>query len=379
MFHNVMFIPGQPDPEFVIPLPQEQGPPIISLNSDVVFPQKPAPSYDGTGLWSSGVIGIDTMPLPGGKTFSMTFSKAGTCDYICAIHRVLGMEGSITVTGRAVTPVTELSTTNAEFPEGLAIDQMGNIYAGMAPTGEVSTFAKLPQPGDGFMLGLEFDSKGDLYVAMASTDAATHGVWRVSADGSDSSLFAPLAMEVFPNVLEFDSQDNMYVSDTTGSPVWKIDRQANVIKWDSDPLLMGAVPPGTPLGMSIGANGVNLDPEGKNLYVSVSEFARIVRIPVNQDGSAGAAEVFVEDMENMGMPDGMTFGPSGDLYVASVGSDKVVRISPGGAITTLDAGSPLQNPSDVKFGMGADANTLYVANFALFRGGRRRGSPELPV
>ena len=30
-------------------------------------------------------------------------------------------------------------------------------------------------------------------------------------------------------------------------------------------------------------------------------------------------------------------------------------------------GEPLQNPSDVKFGIGADSDTLYVANFAFLR------------
>lgn len=98
MFHNVTFHPGRMHPIFIIPKPQDQGPPIISLNPEVVFPHKPAGVFDGTGFWSSGIIGIDTMPLPGGKTFSMTFGKAGTFKYMCAIHRTLGMTGSVTVT-----------------------------------------------------------------------------------------------------------------------------------------------------------------------------------------------------------------------------------------------------------------------------------------
>ena len=32
----------------------------------------------------------------------MTFSKAGSYEYMCAIHRVLGMEGSVTVTAEGV-------------------------------------------------------------------------------------------------------------------------------------------------------------------------------------------------------------------------------------------------------------------------------------
>ena len=376
MFHNVTFHPGQPEPAFIEPIPQEQGPPIISMNPQIVFPQKPAETFDGTGFWSSGLIGIDTMPLPGGKSFAMTFSKPGTYDYVCAIHAAVGMKGSITVTDRAVSQVIGLNAAKGEFPEDLAVDGEGNIYASIAPTGEikkvtpqgaVSTFAQLPAPGQGFVLGLEFASNGDLYVANASSVPEDHGVWRVSADGSTAELFASLPMEVFPNVLDIDKQGNIYVSDTSGGGVWKVDPEGNASNWKTDGLMMGAVPPSTPLGMSIGSNGVNLDKDEQNLYVAVTEFNRIVRIPVNADGSAGAAEVFVEDAENLPFPDGMAFGPGGDLYVASVGADRVLKVSPEGAITTLDAGTPLQNPSDVEFGMGDDAGTLYIANFALFR------------
>ena len=275
-----------------------------------------------------------------------------------------------------MSPVAELSVSAGEFPEGLAVDRQGNVYAGMAITGEikkitpqgaVSTFAKLPSPGEGFLTGLEFDSKDELYVALAASDAENRGIWRVSADGSNVELFASLSMEVLPNVLDFDSQGNLYVSDTIGGAVLKIDRLGNVSDWKTDPLLMGAVPPTTPLGIPLGANGVNLDQDEENLYVAVTEFGRIVRIPVNPDGSAGAVEVFFEDLENLGFPDGMAFGPSGDLYVASLSGDKVVKISPGGTLTSLDAGSPLQNPSDVEFGRGDDAGTLYIANFSMLR------------
>ena len=81
----------------------------------------------------------------------------------------------------------------------------------------------------------------------------------------------------------------------------------------------------------------------------------------------------------------MVFGEDGNLYVAVVGNDRVVSISPQGEITTLDEGSPLQNPSDLRFGVGENADTLYVANFALFRmlglapGTPRPGVLKLPV
>ena len=378
-FHNVTFHPGRMHPQFIQLKPQDQGPPVVAFNPEVVFPAKPAAAFDGTGFWSSGLIGIGVGPpglLPGGSTFSMTFSKAGTFKYMCAIHRPLGMTGSVTVTERKVNQVAGFSPGAKEFPEGLAVDRQGNIYVGMAPTGEikkvtpqgtVSTFANLPKPGGGFMLGMEFDTAGRLYVAMASSDPETHGIWRVSPDGGDVELFAALETEGFPNVVTFDQAGDLYVSDTVGGGVWKIDKQGVVRSWIVDPLLAGISPVVNPLGIPFGANGLAFDSGDANLYVAVTEHGRIVRIPLNPDGSPGTPVVFVEDLKNIGLPDGIVFDGAGNLYVAVVGNDRVVRISPDGSITTLDEGSPLQNPSDLRFGVGDDADTLYVANFALFR------------
>ena len=102
-------------------------------------------------------------------------------------------------------------------------------------------------------------------------------------------------------------------------------------------------------------------------------------------GSAGNVEDFVEDLDKIGFPDGMVLGKDGNLYVAVVGNDRVISISPQGDITTLDEGSPLQNPSDLRFGVGENSDILYVANFSLFRllglvpGTPRPGVLKLPV
>ncbi len=97
-----------------------------------------------------------------------------------------------------------------ELPEGLAVDQGGDILVGMVrngqikrvtPGGEVTTFAELPTPGEGFMTGLAFDQAGNLYAAIASFNAQTHGVWKVSRDGSVTELFASLDASGVPNDL----------------------------------------------------------------------------------------------------------------------------------------------------------------------------------
>lgn len=96
-FHHVGFHPGQPAPEFVIPQEQAGGPPLLVVNPAVAFPAIPAGEYDGTQPFSSGLIGTPAGALPGGTTFAVAFTEPGTYEYVCAIHRPLGMTGSITV------------------------------------------------------------------------------------------------------------------------------------------------------------------------------------------------------------------------------------------------------------------------------------------
>ena len=371
-FHSITFDPAPEPAPFVMPEPQPQGPPLLRLSNSAFQPAKPSPVFAPAQYFNSADLGPFSIA---GNSWELKFNEPGTYKYFCIFHREMGMEGTVTVTERKVSRVASFNSGTGEFPEELAVDRDGNIYVGMAPTGEIrrftphgeaSTFAQLPKPGDGFMLGLEFGPGGDLYVAMSSFDPETHGVWRVSADGATVERFAALDTKGFPNVLEFDSKGNLYVSDTIGGGVWKVDRQGNATTWKTDPLLLGNVPPG-PVGFPIGSNGVLLDTAEENLYVAVTEKARIVRIPVNPDGSAGPAETFVEDAGSLAGPDGMTWGPSGKIYVALVGSDAVAVVSPDGQVTTLASGGSLQNPSDVSFGVGEDSNTLYVANFAVFR------------
>lgn len=371
-FHSITFDPAPEPSPFFTAEPQEQGPPVLRLSKAAFGPSMPSPVFDPAQYFNSGDLGPFSNA---GNTWALKFDKPGTYKYFCVFHREQGMEGTVTVTERKVSRVAALDPGAGEFPEGMAIDRDGNIYVGIATTGEVkkitiggdvSTFAQLPAPGSGFMLGLEFSSSGDLYIAMASFDPASHGVWKVGKNG-DAKLFASLDIASFPNVVTFDQTGNVFVSDTVGGGVWKVDKQGNATSWKVDPLLAGITPVVNPLGIPLGANGLDFDATGENLYVAVTEYGRIVRIPVNADGSAGSAEVFVEDLEKIGLPDGMVFGDDGNLYVAVVGNDRVVSISPQGEVTTLDEGSPLQNPSDLRFGVGENSGTLYVANFALFR------------
>lgn len=91
-FHVVMFNPKPPDPKWESA--KKQGDKTFyTLNLDVFAPSKPSGNLDPTKLFSSGPIG------PGNDRagWLLSFDKPGTYDYFCALHKLLGMKGTIIV------------------------------------------------------------------------------------------------------------------------------------------------------------------------------------------------------------------------------------------------------------------------------------------
>ena len=287
--------------------------------------------------------------------------------------------GTTAAEAQEIARVIGFSPEDFEAPEGMAVDTNGNIFVGMAFTGEIvrispendtETFAQLPSPGSGFMTGLAFDLAGNLYVAMSSFNSTTHGIWRVTPDGEEVELFASLTVDDSPDGLPrglvFDSVGYLYVTDSLGGKVWKIDRDGTVRIWKADPLLEGRGPYDPPLPAQIGANGLAFDEEGRYLYVANFDTGSILRIAVRADRTAGDATIFVEDELLVGA-DGIAFDDNGNLYVAVNSQDLVVVVSSNREVSTFVQGPPLQNPADVRLGVGDQADTLYITNFAMMR------------
>jgi sugar lactone lactonase YvrE len=146
--------------------------------------------------------------------------------------------------------------------------------------------------------------------------------------------------------------------------------------WAADPLLVGKSPD------AFGANGLaftrarplQATPMVSSgtpalqefLYVSNSDFGRIVRIPVLSDGSAGTAEVFFEDANLLTGANGIAFdsGPfGGTLFVAVTTQNRLVAISaaPNPQAQKVLEGASLQAPESVAI----SRNQLYVTSNAF--------------
>ena len=281
---------------------------------------------------------------------------------------------------------TVFDRTLGELPEGIAIDRDGTIYVTLSPRGEIrriapdgsqSTLAQISPPGAGFgPLGLAFDRDGDLYVTAGTFDPASSGVYRVSTDDGTSERVAGSSAIVLPNAIAFDGQGRMYVTDSATGSVYRAVGDGPLALWLTDPRLAGDGSFG--FGVPLGANGIAY--RQGSLYVAATELGRIMRIPVASDGTAGTPQVYAESAQLVGA-DGLAFDVHGNLYVSANAQNKLVRLSPGGAIQTLaTATDGLDFPAGIAFGRGSLGHaSVFIVNFAIGAPGAGPSISEIDV
>ena len=183
-------------------------------------------------------------------------------------------------------PVITTFTRN-HFPESLAIDGQGNLYASLDYIGQVVKVTPGGQQhlvasfdvGAGFLTGLAFDPSGNLYVADATFEASPTppGVFRISAGGTVTRV-ATLPTFSFPNGLAFHDGD-LYISDSSLGVIWRLPPGGKAAIWLKDPLLA----PKTTRGIGVNDEAFRRD----SLYVSVSDSGMIVRVPLTTGIAAG--------------------------------------------------------------------------------------------
>ena len=73
--------------------PQPQGPPLFLVTPKAITPAG-GKVHKGSGFYNSGFL---TPEGPGFRSYSLTFTKSGTYEYICATHAFFGMKAAIVV------------------------------------------------------------------------------------------------------------------------------------------------------------------------------------------------------------------------------------------------------------------------------------------
>jgi sugar lactone lactonase YvrE len=271
-----------------------------------------------------------------------------------------------------------------QLPEGLAVRD-GTTYAGFAPAstvvaidggGSATTYATVPTTfggSKGYTLGLVFDPAGNLYVAQASFDpSVVPGIYRIPAGGGSATApWASAPTMTFPNGFSFAADGSLFVADSTGA-VFKIDAAGNVATWKTDPVLVGD-PTACPdlLSISIGANGIVAT--ATDVWVTNTDHGALVRIPIEADGTAGAATAVVEDCSLAGA-DGLALDGDGSFVVALNVQDKLARVGQDGHVEVIASGGPLDFPASVVL----DGDAIY-ATAAAFVTAQTPGDSPAPA
>lgn len=271
-------------------------------------------------------------------------------------------------------------------PEGLWEIDAGTPLVGLAPLatlvtvgsdGGTATFASVGDAGAiaTDTLGITTDPAGNVYVGVGITapDAGSvppPGVYRVAPGGGTATLFSSAVGMNFPNGLDFIGT-TLLIADSGGT-IFAVDPAGNATVWSNDALLqpnLAACDAGPPL--ALGANGIVDD--GNNVYVTNTNYGRIVKIPIVSDGgtdggvgTAGVASAIIDDCTYAGA-DGLVLDTQSNTLVVAVNiQNKIVRVTMAGSATVIASGAPLDAPASVIIDSFDGGRRLLFTNASFF-------------
>jgi plastocyanin len=95
--HTITFLNGNPAPDDVIPVPQDDGPPLLVVNPEFLFPQNADQPLTDQGVHSSGRLAVGDPP----PSFALTIGDfSGLEVYQCLVHDGSGMLALLEVVPR---------------------------------------------------------------------------------------------------------------------------------------------------------------------------------------------------------------------------------------------------------------------------------------
>lgn len=278
---------------------------------------------------------------------SNLFRKTISCvalTFICLSYKAYSQDSPALFEPAVFTPANSFTSG----VEGPAVDEDGNVYAVnferqgtvgiITPQGKASLFIELPQGSIGN--GIRFDSEGNMLIA----DYTNHNVLKVDMKTKKISVYSHEAKMNQPNDLAIDRQNRLYASDPNWKKgignIWRIDKGGK-------PELLDSI--GT-------ANGIEVSPDDKRLYVNESVQRKVWVYDLSAEGGITNKRLLIE-FPDFGM-DGMRCDAKGNLYITRHGKGTVVKVSPQGKITR-EIKLKGAKPSNLAFG-GKDGKTVYV-------------------
>ncbi len=191
------------------------------------------------------------------------------------------------------------------FAEGMAADSHGRLFVSLTTWGVDTNTGQIwrVRPGaapdlvgsldltpNGMMTGVAVDAADHVFVAVVGGGAPSTIDSAVFALDGHGKLTEVVKMQdgSFPNGLAFHG-GLAYITDSVTGCIWRT-RVGGRLAEPKTPWLQDALL--APGDDGLGANGIAF--RGDDLFVSVSDSGRIVRVPVRRDGMPGASRVVCE-------------------------------------------------------------------------------------
>jgi hypothetical protein len=251
---------------------------------------------------------------------------------------VLVLGASAQAASRAA-PGVQVSVLS-EFPAGgapvsAAATNTGDVVVPAArkivrvgPDGQQKPFPVV-LPGGAFgigPIGIAYDLHHQLYVALPAAfgppPSGTPGILKISANGKQATPVPGSEGMVAADGMGLDSATGyLYVTDIFGSAIWRVTPSGGSAQ----------------LWTSVATNPILGDPDGVKVFkdaVYTSSGDRILRIPINPDGSAGTATVWAQ-VPGAFFDDMVLDDRTGNVYVTRLDTDELLQITPGGVVTAI--------------------------------------------
>jgi len=245
-------------------------------------------------------------------------------------------------------PVTPINSFTSGI-EGPACDREGKLFVvnfeRQGTIGRVGLYGNaevhLSLPENGVGNAIRFGRDGTMFIA----DYINHRILKVAPASTEITVHVDEPLMHQPNDLTITTDGTIYASDPDwehgAGRIWRIsvDGRCEIVAKDLK------LP-----------NGIEIAPDGRHLYVALTEAAEVIVFDVDQSGQLSNQKSFVRFSENL--VDGIRCDITGNLYVARYGAAAVAIVSVDGE-RVRDVNVLGNEPSNLCFG-GADGRTVFV-------------------